>query len=80
MLIGLASIGMGALLLWIGWRHWRLRYRETVSIIEAAILRAGGEEPLPLTRFDRVFGRVRAVLGLVLGLFFGAAGVAILLA
>ena len=80
MLSGLIAIGIGALLTWIGWQHWRLRHQETISVIEAAILRATGDDPLPLTKFDRSFSRVQAVLGLVLGPFFLVAGLAVLLA
>jgi hypothetical protein len=70
MLGGLIALAIGAVLTWIGWRHWRFRDRETVSVLEAAILRTTGEEPLPRTKCDRMSGYVQAVLGLVLGPFF----------
>lgn len=59
----------------VGWRH---RKEEMISLAEATILKVTGEEPLPLTRFDRwlqifqlmmmsIFGPTLIVLG-VLGL------------
>ena len=77
---GFIALAIGAPLTWTGWRHWRLRDQETISVLEAAILRTTGQDTLPRTRFDRVFGRVQAVLGLVLGPFFLLAGLAVLVA
>ena len=34
----------------VGWRH---RREERISLAEAAILKVTGQEPLPITRFDR---------------------------
>ena len=58
----------------VGWRH---RNEDRISLIEAGILKMTGQEPLPLTRFDRwsqwfqllmmsVFGPAITGLGLLL--------------
>ncbi len=80
MLGGLFYLVLGIFLIWIGWRHWRFRRQETISVLEAAILRATGEEPLPRTKFDRILEYVQAGLGFVLGPFFLLCGLAILFA
>jgi hypothetical protein len=77
---GVFFLGLGALLTWLGWRHWRFRGQDTITVLEAAILHATGEEPLPRTKFDRVLGLLQAAFGLLLGPFFFACGLAVLFA
>jgi hypothetical protein len=74
------SLAIGAVLTWIGWRHWRYRKEETISLLEAGILKATGIEPLPRTRTDRALTYVHAILGLLLGSFFLLIGVVGILA
>ena len=76
---GLLIFAMGVLLLWVGWNHWQYRRQETINILEAAILRTTGEEPLPLTKLDWFFKNLQAILGFILGPFFILAGVAVIL-
>jgi len=76
---GLLIFAMGVLLLWVGWNHWQYRRQETVNILEAAILRSTGEEPLPLTKLDWFLKNLQAILGFILGPFFILAGVAVIL-
>ncbi|WP_447932360.1 hypothetical protein [Sphingopyxis fribergensis] len=76
---GLLIFAMGVLLLWVGWNHWRYRRQETINILEAAILRTTGEEPLPLTKLDWFLKNLQAILGFILGPFFILAGVAVIL-
>jgi len=78
MIAGIAYIAIGLLLTWVGWRHWRYRKEETVSILEATILKATGEEPLPRTGVDRFLTRLQAVFGFVLGPFFFLIGTAVI--
>jgi len=61
---------LGALLTWMGWRHWRYRKQETISVLEAGILKVTGQDPLPRTRVDHILTHVQAILGLLLGPFF----------
>jgi TRAP-type C4-dicarboxylate transport system permease small subunit len=65
----------GTLLSWLGWRHWRYRKEETISLIEAAILKTTGAEPLPRTRLDRFLTYLQAILGFVFGAFFLLIGI-----
>jgi hypothetical protein len=76
---GLFIVALGAFLTWMGWRHWRYRNEDTITLLEAGILKAAGEEPLPRTPTDRVLSIVQAALGFVLGPFFMLVGVAIIL-
>lgn len=76
---GLLIFAMGVLLLWVGWNHWQYRRQETINILEAAILRTNGEEPLPLTKLDWFLKILQAILGFILGPFFILAGVAVIL-
>ena len=72
-------VALGALLTWVGWRHWRYRNQETVSVLEATILKKTGEEPLPRTRVDGILTYLQAILGFLLGPFFFLIGVVIIL-
>lgn len=79
MIAGLVSLVIGAVALSVGWNHWRYRKQETVNILEAAILRSTGEEPLPLTKLDWFLKNLQAILGFILGPFFILVGVAVIL-
>ena len=79
MITGLFLVALGAFLTWMGWRHWRYRNEDTISVLEAGILKATGEEPLPRTRTDRVLSIVQGAFGFILGPFFMFCGAAIIL-
>ncbi|WP_447758477.1 hypothetical protein [Sphingopyxis fribergensis] len=79
MIAGLVSLVIGLVAMSVGWNHWRYRKQETINVLEAAMLRSAGEEPLPLTRLDWFLKYLQAGLGFVLGPFFILAGVAIIL-
>lgn len=67
MIFALVFLGMGALFCWfavVGWRH---RNEDSISLFEAGILKATGEEPLPLTRFDRGLQRFQLVMMTIFG-------------
>ncbi|MEO6581725.1 MAG: hypothetical protein ABIN68_02820 [Sphingomicrobium sp.] len=70
MIGGLFFVALSIFLFWMGWRHWRYRDEDTISLLEAGILKATGEEPMPSTRTDRVLSRVQAIFGFLLGPFF----------
>ncbi|WP_141237122.1 hypothetical protein [Sphingopyxis sp. GW247-27LB] len=76
---GLVSLIIGVVALSVGWNHWRYRKQETVNVLEAAILRSTGEEPLPLTKLDWFLKNLQAILGFILGPFFILVGVAVIL-
>ena len=52
--------------------------REKISLLEAAILKVAGEEPLPLTRFDQVLQWFQIVMASVFGPILLLLGVAML--
>ena len=79
MIAGLTWLLIGCLLTWAGWRSWRYRNQHAISAIEATMLKATGEEPLPRTAFDRFLAVAVAVLGFVLGPLYFALGVILVL-
>ena len=65
---GLGLLLFGVLFVWLGIDGWLHRREERISLIEAAILKAGGEqEPLPLNRWDRLMAYIQQVLMLIFG-------------
>ena len=78
MTAGLIALLMGVTLTYVGWRHWSFRKQDTISVLEAGLLKAAGEDPLPRTKIDRILTYVQAVLGLILGPFFFLCGIAVL--
>ena len=67
MIFALALLGVGALFSWLAMLGWRCRHEESISLLEAGILKATGSEPLPLTRFDRWLQRFQLVMMSVFG-------------
>ena len=58
----------------VGWRH---RHEDKISLLEAGILKASGEEPLPLTRFDRLLQNFQLIVMTIFGppmVFLGGYG------
>ena len=74
MIIGIGYLAMGLLLFWVGWNHWRYRKEETISLLEAGMLKATGVEPLPPKRLDWLLKYLQAILGFILGSFFAFIG------
>lgn len=58
---------LGLLFSWLAFLGWRHRQQESISLLEAGILMATGEEPLPLTRFDRWLQKFQLVMMGLLG-------------
>ena len=76
---GFGLLIFGALFVWFGIDGWRHRRKERISLIEAAILKAGKEnEPLPFNRWDRMTAYVQPVLLLIFGPLMILGGVAVL--
>jgi hypothetical protein len=59
--------------------NWRHRHEEKISLLEAAILKTTGEEPLPLTRFDRILQWFQVIMASILGPILLIAGIAMLI-
>ena len=65
------------------WMIWAIRADAAathLSLIEAAVLKAGGAEPLPKSKLALAFDRLLLWVGLVLGLFFLAVGLFLIFA
>ena len=60
-------LAVGVVLTLLGARAWRLRRTESVSLIEASILKLGNAEPLPRNKWDRVMAYVQPVLLMIFG-------------
>lgn len=67
LLEGLLLLGAGLLFVWLGLYGWRVRREERISLIEAAILKAGNAEPLPRSKWDRAMAYAQPILMLVFG-------------
>ena len=66
----------GGFLSWVAVMNWRHRHVEKISLIEAAILKTTGAEPLPLTKFDRYLQWFQVIMATIFGpimLFLGIA-------
>jgi hypothetical protein len=66
----------GGFLTWIAVLNWRHRREEKISLLEAAILKTTGVEPLPLTKFDRWLQWFQIVMASILGPLLLVAGLA----
>ncbi len=76
---GLGLLIFGMLFVWLGVDGWQNRREERISLIEAAILKAGGnEEPLPFSRWEWMMAHVQPVLMLIFGPLMILGGVAVL--
>jgi hypothetical protein len=62
MIFALLVLAVGALFSWLAVLGWRRRREEQISLLEAAVLKTTGAEPLPLTRFDRALQRFQLVM------------------
>ncbi|MEO1047430.1 MAG: hypothetical protein AAFW59_03785 [Pseudomonadota bacterium] len=76
---GLGLLVVGVLFIALGVNGWRHRRQERISLIEAAILKAGDEhEPLPFNRWDRMMAYIQPVLMLIFGPLLILGGIAVL--
>jgi hypothetical protein len=64
---GIGLLCAGALFVWLGLSGWKHRREERISLIEAAILKPGGAEPLPHNQWDRAMAYLQPVLMLIFG-------------
>ncbi|WP_370191352.1 hypothetical protein [Qipengyuania sp.] len=77
MIFALGLFLVGLLFCWLAFVGWRNRHAESISLLEAGILKATGDEPLPLTRFDRWLQTFQLIMITLFGpsmLFLGGYG------
>ena len=79
MTTGLLVLAVGLLFCWFAFSGWRTRGRDRISLLEAAILRATGADPLPINRFDRALHGFQLIMLSIFGPTAVALGLAILL-
>jgi hypothetical protein len=72
----ITTVGLG--MTWLAILNWRYRHEEKISLLEAAILKTTGEEPLPLTKFDRTLQWFQVIMMSLFGPVITLAGLAIL--
>ena len=68
----------GTFLIWVVISYWRHRSEEKISLIEAVILNATGQEPLPLNRFDKWLQIFQIIFAAILGPLMLIVGIALL--
>lgn len=66
-ILSLVILAMGAFFCCLAVLGWRHPSEDSISLLEAGILAATGEEPLPLTRFDRALQRFQLVMMTIFG-------------
>ena len=67
MIFALVILGMGAFFCCLSVLGWRHRNENSISLLEAGILKATGKDPLPLTRSDRALQRFQLVMMTIFG-------------
>ena len=68
MIFGLGLLAAGLFFCWLAWRLWTYRDGGSISLLEAAILKAAGDEPLPRTKFDRWLHDFQMVMSAIFGI------------
>ncbi len=79
MIAALFFLLFGGVLTWAAVMNWRHPRPEKISLLEAAILRATGEEPLPLTKFDKILQWFHIIMATIFGPLLLMVGSALLL-
>ena len=78
MILGLGLLATGLFFCWLAVIGWRTRSEDRISVLEAAILRVTGAEPLPISRFDRVLHWFQLVMVSIFGPMMALLGIAFL--
>ncbi len=75
MIFGLGLLAAGLFFCWLAWRLWTYRDGGSISLLEAAILKATGEEPLPRIKFDRWLHDLQMVMSAIFGVLLTAVSI-----
>ena len=79
MIAGIFVFLFGGFLTAVAIMNWRHPHEEKISLLEGAVLKATGEEPLPLTRFDKFLQWLQVITASILGPILLIAGIAALI-
>jgi len=74
-IFGLGLLAAGLFFCWLAWRLWTYRDGGLVNLLEAAILKATGEEPLPSTKFDHWLHHFQMVMSGFFGMLLTAVSI-----
>ena len=66
-IFGSGLLALGIFFCWLAIRLWKYRASGSISILEAAILKATGADPLPRTKFDSWLHYVHMTMAALLG-------------
>ncbi len=75
MIFGLGLLAAGLFFCWLAWSLRKYRDGGSISLLEAAILKATGEEPLPRTKFDSWLHDFQMVMFALFGVLLVAVSV-----
>ena len=75
MIFGVGLLAAGLFFCWLAWRLWKYRDGGSISLLEAAILKATSEEPLPRTKFDSWLHHFQMVISAIFGILLVAVSV-----
>jgi hypothetical protein len=74
-IFGIGLLAAGLLFCWLALRLWKNRHEDHINLAEAAVLWVAGEEPLPITKFDRWLLRFQIAMYALFGGVFVAVSV-----
>ena len=66
-IFGFGLLALGLFFCWLAFRLWKYRGGGSISILEAAILKVSGEEPLPRAPIDRFLHYFQLVMSATFG-------------
>lgn len=74
-IFGIGLLAVGLFFCWLALRLWKYRDGDSISILEAAILKATGAEPLPRTKIDGWLLYFQMVMSALFGILLVAVSV-----
>ena len=78
MIAALVFVAFGGFLTFMAILNWRHRHEDKINLLEAAILNVTGNEPLPLTRLDRILQTFHIIMASIFGPILLVLGIALM--
>ncbi len=66
-IFGFGLLALGVFFSWLALRLWKYRAGGSISILEAAILKTTGADPLPRTKFDNWLHYFQMIMAALFG-------------